>query len=114
MPQFALALNLRDDPRIIAEYEEHHRKVWPEVLAAIRATGVEDIKIYRNGRNLFMTMIVPEGYDSDGRSAAYDRDPAAQRWEALMRTLQEPLPGSPPGQWWTRIPCIFDLAAEKA
>ena len=57
MPLFALALNLRDDPGVIAEYEAHHRRVWPEVLAGIRATGVEEIKIYRSGRHLFMLML---------------------------------------------------------
>ena len=56
MPRFAMALNLKDDARVIAEYEKHHRSVWPEVLAAIRSTGVEEIKIYRSGRHLFMTM----------------------------------------------------------
>ncbi|HZP18903.1 MAG TPA: L-rhamnose mutarotase [Bauldia sp.] len=114
MPQFALALNLRDDPQVIAEYEAHHRKVWPEVLAAIRATGVEDIKIYRHGRHLFMTITGPEGFDPVGAFAEYEHDPVVQRWEALMRTFQEPLPGAPPGRWWTRMACIFDLAGEKA
>lgn len=113
MPQFALALNLKDDPRVIEEYEGHHRKVWPKVLKAILATGVEDIKIYRNGTHLFMTMIGPEGFDPAVAFAEYQHDPVVQRWEALMRTLQEQLPGSAPGQWWMRIPCIFDLTAEK-
>ena len=110
MPRFAMALNLRDDPRVIAEYERHHRSVWPEVLAAIRSTGVEDIKIYGSGRHLFTTSAGPEGFDPSGAFAEYEHDPVVQRWEAPMRTLQEPLPGAKPGQWWTEIPLIFDLA----
>jgi hypothetical protein len=52
----------------------------------------------------------PEGFDPAGAFAEYEHNPAVQRWEALMRTLQEPLPGAKPGQWWTEIPLIFDLA----
>jgi L-rhamnose mutarotase len=113
MPRFAMALNLRDGPRVIEEYEEHHRSVWPEVLSAVRSTGVKDIKIYRSGRHLFMIMKGPAGFDPTEAFAEYERDPVVQRWEALMRTLQEPLPGAKPGQWWTEIPLIFDLAESR-
>jgi L-rhamnose mutarotase len=110
MSLFALALNLKDDPRVIDQYVEHHRKVWPEVLAAIRAAGAQDIKIYLNGRHLFMLMSGPAGFDPDSAFADYQHDPVVQRWEALMQTFQEQLPGSPPGRWWTPLKKIFDLA----
>jgi hypothetical protein len=32
-----LILDLKDDPELIAQYEAHHRQVWPEVLVHIRA-----------------------------------------------------------------------------
>ena len=114
MPIFALTLNLRDDARAIADYVEHHRSVWPEVLAAIRATGVEEIKIYLSGRHLFMVMTGPEGFDPSRAFADYQRTPAVQRWEALMQTLQEQLPGSPPDEWWVTLQPIFDLSALPA
>ena len=74
----------------------------------IRLKGVS--KIYRSGRHLFMTLRAPQNFDPTGAFAEYQHNPVVQRWEALMRTLQEPLPGAEPGQWWTEIPVIFDLA----
>ena len=114
MPIFALTLNLRDDAGAIANYVEHHRHVWPEVLAAIRATGVEEIKIYLSGRRLFMVMTGPEGFDPGQAFAEYRRTPAVQRWEALMQTLQEQWPGSAPDEWWVTLKPIFDLRALPA
>ena len=47
MKQFALALDLKNDPHLIAEYEAHHQAVWPEILASIKASGILDCSIYR-------------------------------------------------------------------
>ena len=30
-------------------------------------------------------------------------------WEHLMRTLQEPAPDTPPGEWWARMEPVFSL-----
>ena len=34
-----LALDLKDDPSLIARYEAHHQAVWPEVQAHLRRHG---------------------------------------------------------------------------
>ena len=36
----SLALDLKDDPSLIARYEAHHQAVWPEVQAHLRRHGV--------------------------------------------------------------------------
>ena len=36
MTRHVLTLDLRDDPATIAAYREHHRRVWPEVIASLR------------------------------------------------------------------------------
>src|SRR5687768_401314 len=51
-----LALDLHDDPNLIAQYEAHHRDVWPEVLAHLRAHGVRELEIFRLGTRLVMMM----------------------------------------------------------
>ena len=33
MRHYCLALDLKDDKILIAEYENYHRNVWPEILA---------------------------------------------------------------------------------
>ena len=37
MKEFALTINLKDDPQLIEQYKEYHRNVWPEVLACIKS-----------------------------------------------------------------------------
>ena len=81
MPTFAMALDLIDDPKVIAEYDAHHRAVWPEVLAALRRTGLTDMKIFRSGHHLFMTMTAPEGFDPATAFRDYAQTEAVQRWE---------------------------------
>ncbi len=56
--RYCLALDLKDDPAVIAAYEEHHRHVWPEIVQSIRDAGVEVLEIYRTGNRLFMIMEV--------------------------------------------------------
>ena len=56
--RYCLALDLKDDPAVIAAYEEHHRHVWPEIVQSIRDAGVEVLEIYRTGNRLFMVMEV--------------------------------------------------------
>jgi L-rhamnose mutarotase len=110
MPTFAMVLDLIDDPEVIAAYEAHHRAVWPEVLAALRRTGLEDMRIFRSGHHLFMVMTGPEGFDPATAFRDYADTPAVQRWDELMRGFQRKVPHAGPGDWWTPIPCVFDLA----
>jgi L-rhamnose mutarotase len=36
MKRYCLALDLKDDPALIAEYEVYHRKIWPEIERSIK------------------------------------------------------------------------------
>ena len=112
MPLYALTLDLKDDQRLIDEYLEHHRRVWPEVLEALAATGLEDIKIYLAGRRLFMVMTAPSGFDPERSFAEYRKNPVAARWDELMKTYQQKLPEAGPGQWWMTLSPVFDFVAQ--
>lgn len=52
--QFALALDLVDDAKLIAEYEEWHRPgpTPPPIIRSILESGIENMEIYRPGRDL--------------------------------------------------------------
>jgi L-rhamnose mutarotase len=39
--RYALALDLADDPGLVAEYERHHASVWPDIEASLRASGID-------------------------------------------------------------------------
>ena len=112
MAIFALTLNLKDDRRLIDEYLEHHRNIWPEVVRALLTTGLQDIKIYLSGRQLFMVMVAPEGFDPEASFVAYRKDPVAERWDSLMKTYQEKVAEAGPDQWWMPLAPVFDFAAE--
>ena len=78
------ALDLKDDPRLIAEYEGHHRAVWPEIEQSIRSAGITALEIYRTGNRLFVVMEVEDGFSFDAKAAADAANPRVQEWEALM------------------------------
>ena len=105
-----LALDLHDDPALIAAYEAHHRAVWPEVLAHLRRHGVQQMQIWRLGTRLVMLMHTDDAvYDAARMQAASEEDPVIHRWETLMWTFQVPTPWTPAGRKWMPMECIFDV-----
>ena len=105
-----LALDLRDDPALIAEYEAHHRRIWPEIAESIRSAGILDMEIWRVGPRLFMIMEVADDFDFEAKAAADADDERVQAWEALMWRYQQALPMAGPGEKWMRMDRIFSLA----
>jgi L-rhamnose mutarotase len=108
--RYCLALDLKDDPELIARYEQLHRDVWPDVIRHIRENGVLSMEIYRLGTRLFMIMETDDAvYDADRMAQRASSDPAVQRWETLMWEMQAPTPWTPSGQKWVPMARIFDL-----
>jgi L-rhamnose mutarotase len=109
MERYCLTLDLIDDPALIAEYEEWHCQVWPEVISNIKAAGIAQMEIYRFGNRLVMIMEVDEGY-SNSRKATLDLENAkVQEWETLMWKYQQALPGTKAGEKWVMMNKIFEL-----
>jgi L-rhamnose mutarotase len=109
MQCFAQALDLVDDPELIRVYEEHHRAVWPKVVAALRAAGIVRMRIFRHGTRLFMYCECPDGFDPARDYQQYALDPECRKWDELMRRFQRPVPGAPAGAWWAPMDLVFDL-----
>jgi L-rhamnose mutarotase len=80
----AFVLKVRPDK--IDEYVEAHRNVWPEMLDAIRASGIRNYTIFRHGNEMF-------GYFESDDLAAAGAYLAAQevnaRWQDAMAALLE-------------------------
>lgn len=109
MKRYCLALDLKDDPDLIAKYETYHRDVWPEIKKSILDSGITNMEIYRFGNRLFM-IVETDGSFSFGRKAVMDgSNPKVQEWEQLMWKFQQPLPGSKPGEKWVLMERIFNL-----
>ena len=80
MQSYGLALDLRDDPALIARYKKEHAKVWPEVLARLREIGVTQMKIYLLGRRMFMYCETKDGFDPARDFARSTEDPTYRKW----------------------------------
>lgn len=107
--RYALALDLKDDPALIAEYERYHERIWPEIEASIRESGITSMEIYRVGNRLFMLMETDAHFSFDAKAAADAANPTVQEWEALMWRYQQALPVAQPGEKWLRMTKIFQL-----
>jgi L-rhamnose mutarotase len=111
--RYCLALDLQDDPQLIAEYRRHHEHVWPEVTQSIRDSGIEDMEIYLLGTRLFMIVEVSERFSFDAKSEADRDNPKVQEWERLMWKFQRPLPQAKAGEKWILMERIFKLDAAQ-
>jgi L-rhamnose mutarotase len=88
-------------------YDELHRAVWPEVLAAISQVGVERWVIFRDGLDLFHYI---ECDDYDGAIATLADDPVNVRWQEEVAPLMETAHDYS-GDSSDRLPVIFEFDA---
>jgi L-rhamnose mutarotase len=110
MPRHCLTLDLKDDPKAIAEYKRYHVKIWPEVRDSLFDAGVTNMEIYLLGTRLFMIIDVDETFSFSAKAAADAANAKVQEWEAIMGQFQQPLPQSRPGQRWVAMERVFNLA----
>jgi L-rhamnose mutarotase len=102
-------LDLQDDPELIAEYEEYHKAIWPEIEESIKSSGIEEMQIYRLGTRMCMIMTAKNSFSFEKKSAADGANPRVQEWEALMWKYQKALPIAKPGEKWMLAEKIFEL-----
>jgi len=107
--RYCLALDLKNDPKLIAEYQRYHEKIWPEITQSIKDSGIEDLEIYLLGTRLFMIMEVNDSFSWEAKAKADRSNPKVQEWEALMWKFQQPLPQAKPGEKWVVMENIFEL-----
>jgi L-rhamnose mutarotase len=108
MKRYCLALDLKDDPALIAAYEKYHEDVWPEILESIRDSGIENMQIYRTGNRLFMIMEVNENFSFEAKGKADSSNDKVQEWEKLMWKYQQSLPWAKPGEKWILMEKLFE------
>lgn len=107
--RYCLALDLKDDPALIREYEYYHKSVWPEIKKSISDSGIIDMQIYRTGNRLFMIMEVDDTFSFTRKESMDGINEKVQEWEQLMWKFQQPLPWSKPGEKWVLMDKIFQL-----
>jgi L-rhamnose mutarotase len=107
--RYCLALDLKDDPALIAEYERYHRQVWPEIIDSIRSSDIEVLDIYRTGNRMFMIIEGGPDFSFEKKARADAANAKVQEWETLMWKFQQALPWAKPGEKWILMDKIFEL-----
>lgn len=100
-----VGLHTRLKPGAEERYENAHRAVWPEILAAIRAAGISKWLIFRDGFDLFHYI---ECEDYERAIAELARNPVNQRWQAEMAPMMA-VAHDYSGSSSDRLPIIFEL-----
>ena len=109
MNRYCLACDLINDPNLIAEYEQYHERLWPEIEASIKDSGIVSMEIYRIENRLFMIMETTASFSFEAKGAADASNEKVQEWETLMWNYQQALPTAKKGEKWMLMKKIFDL-----
>ena len=107
--RYCLALDLNHDDHLIAEYEQYHQSVWPEIIDSIKSSGITNMEIYRVLNRLFMIMETDQSFSFDKKNEMDKANPKVQEWENVMWKYQQALPGAKPGEKWILMNKIFEL-----
>jgi L-rhamnose mutarotase len=109
MKKFCLALDLKEDNKLISEYENYHKDVWPEIIKSIKDSGIEVLDIYRTGNRLFMIIEANDDFSFEKKSTMDNGNAKVQEWEKLMWKFQQALPWAKTGEKWILMHKIFEL-----
>jgi L-rhamnose mutarotase len=109
MMRYCFAVDLVNDEKLIAEYEQYHEKIWPEIYASIVDAGIIDMEIYRIENRLFMIMETKDSFSFELKSEMDLNNSKVQEWEQLMWKYQQALPSAKKGEKWILMKKIFHL-----
>ncbi|WP_116245849.1 L-rhamnose mutarotase [Nocardiopsis sp. FIRDI 009] len=77
----------------LEEYKERHAAVWPEMRAALSATGWHNYSLFCTDEGMVVGYLETE--DFEAARAAMARTDVNDRWQAEMAPFFEDLPGRP-------------------
>jgi L-rhamnose mutarotase len=105
MERVCFLLKVRPDR--LAEYRERHRAVWPDMLAALRATGWHNYSLFLRDDGLLVGYLETEDFPAalDGMA----RTDVNARWQAEMAPFFEDLDGRRPDQGLQTLAEVFHL-----
>ncbi|GAC16898.1 L-rhamnose mutarotase [Aliiglaciecola lipolytica] len=109
--RYCFALDLKDDPELIARYKQYHQpdNIWPEITDSIRRSGITAMDIFLTGNRLFMIMQVNDDFSFELMEQVNNSTPRSGEWEELMWTFQQALPWAKPNEKWLLMEQIFSL-----
>ncbi|SHM22431.1 L-rhamnose mutarotase [Actinacidiphila paucisporea] len=106
MKRVCFLLKIRQER--LAEYRERHAAVWPEMQAALTATGWHNYSLFLRDDGLLVGYLETE--DFERARAAMDATEVNARWQAEMAGFFEELDGSAPDAAMVPLSEVFHLA----
>jgi len=95
MQRVCFLLNVRKDK--VDEYRHRHAQVWPEMQAALRATGWRNYSLFLRADGLLVGYV--ETPDFEKARAAMQSYPVNARWQAEMATNSQRAASTNAGRW---------------
>ncbi len=105
MQRVCFLLKVRQDR--LAEYRERHAAVWPEMRAALSATGWHNYSLFLRDDGLLVGYLETE--DFEAARAGMEATEVNARWQAEMAEFFELPGGERPDSGMTRLAEIFHL-----
>ena len=109
--RYVQTMDLKDDPKLIAEYKRRHSKenAWPEILAGIREVGILDMQIFILGTRLVMIVETPVDFEWNRAMTRLATLPRQQEWEDYMAIFQQCAEGATSDEKWQMMDRMFYL-----
>jgi L-rhamnose mutarotase len=106
MRRVGFVLKVRQDK--LAEYKEHHKHVWPEMLDALRRTGWHNYSLFlRDDGLLFGYFETPASFQAALAGMAQEEINA--KWQEFMAPYFENLGGAHADQSMVELQEVFHL-----
>lgn len=105
MQRVGFLLKIKQDR--IAEYREHHKMVWPEMLEALRQNGWTNYSLFLSPDGLLFGYL--ETQDFEKALAGMNQTEVNARWQTEMAPFFEGLDGSPADKGLMRLDEVFHL-----
>lgn len=106
MQRVAFVLRVRADK--LDEYKDHHRRVWPEMLAALRDAGWHNYSLFLRADGLLFGYVETP----DGLAAAQARMAATEvntRWQEFMAPYFASAVGARADEMFLELEEVFHL-----
>lgn len=113
MVKYILALDLKNDPELIKQYDLWHQEIWPEITKSIQDSGITKMEIYRYQNRLFMTVEATDSFSFEQKNKMDSDNERVQEWERLMWTFQQSMPSTKPGEKWVLMNKIFEFNSKN-
>ena len=110
MNRYCFLLQVRPDR--LAEYRERHRQVWPDMLAALKASGWHHYSLFLRDDGLLVGYV--ESDDLAAAQAAMAATEVNARWQAQMAGFFTGLDGRRPDEGFQLLDEIFNLETQLA